>query len=372
MLPDRLVRGGQVVVEDGVIAAVLEEASYRPTVDRGSAYIAPGYLDLHVHGIAGADVFGGKEALQHMSDRFAAHGVTGWLSSTVTESIGLLRDATAAARDYMRESHTGARILGTHLEGPFLDIEHKGMQNPACIIPPDIGVTHDLIELGEGTVARMSLAPEQVGAEAVVRLLLDQGLYPSVAHTGATYEQVMEAASWGITQVTHCFNAMTPLHHRHPGVVGAAMLDDRLFDELIADGIHIHPAVMRLLIRVKGRERVMLVTDAMDATELPDGEYQLGVQRIFVHDGAARLADGTLASSTLTMDAAVRNLVGMCGASLVDAVYMASTTPADAMGWSDRRGRLAEGLDADLVVLDESLCVLETWIGGNRHEPTPV
>jgi N-acetylglucosamine-6-phosphate deacetylase len=372
ILTNRLVQNGQIVVEDGTIVEVVEEARYAPTADFGPRYIAPGYLDLHVHGIGGADVFGGKASLQRMSDRFAAHGVTGWLSSTVTETLDLLQEATAAARDYMAEEHSGARLLGTHLEGPFLDIAHKGMQNPACIIPPDIGVTLDLLNAGGGTVRRMSLAPEQAGAEDVIRLLLDRGVFPSAAHTGATYEQMMHAVSLGVRQVTHCFNAMTGLHHRHPGVVGASMFSNDLYAELIADGVHIHPAVMSILIRVKGRERVMLVTDAMIATELPDGEYDLGAQHIFVHDGAARLADGALASSTLTMDAAVQNLMAMCGVSLVDAVYMASTTPAEAMGWSDRRGRIAPGLDADLVVLDANLCVLDTWIGGHRHEPQPL
>lgn len=370
VLPDRLLPNGRLVIEDGRIAQVAQRVQHTPTADFGSAYIAPGYLDLHVHGIAGADVFGGQSALQHMSDRFTAHGVTGWLSSTVTESLDRLREATAAARDYMAGEHSGARVLGTHLEGPFLDIAHKGMQDPAFIIPPDIGVTHDLLDVGAGTVARMSLAPEQAGADEVISLLLDRGALPSAAHTGATYEQMMHAVSLGVRQVTHCFNAMTPLHHRHPGVVGAAMLTDELYTELIADGIHIHPAVMTLLIRVKGRERVMLVTDAMDATELPDGEYHLGAQQIVVHDGAARLADGTLASSTLTMDAAVRNVIQMCGMSLVDAVYMASTTPAEAMGWSDRRGRIFPGLDADLVILDEHLRAMEAWIGGRRHAPS--
>jgi N-acetylglucosamine-6-phosphate deacetylase len=369
VLPDRLAERSQIVVEGGTIVDVSEEPRRAATDDFASNFIAPGYLDLHVHGIAGSDVFGGKDSLQVMSDRFAAHGVTGWLSSTVTENLDLLRGAVEAARDYLAEEHTGAHVLGTHLEGPFLDIAHKGMQNPACIIPPDIGITHDLIELGGGTVARMSLAPEQAGADDVIRLLLDRGVHPSAAHTGASYEQMMHAVSLGVRQVTHCFNAMTPLHHRRPGVVGAAMLSDVLYTELIADGIHIHPAVMQLLIRTKGRERVMLVTDAMDATELPDGEYFLGAQRIFVYDGAARLADGTLASSTLTMDAAVRNLVSMCDVSPVDAVYMASTTPAAAMGWSNRRGRIAPGLDADLVILSPDLHVVETRIGGQRVQP---
>ncbi len=372
ILPDRLAPGGQVVIEGNRIVEVAGEGHYRPDTDYGNSYIAPGYLDLHVHGIAGSDVFGGQKALAHMSNRFAAHGVTGWLSSTVTESFDVLREATVAARDYMAGEHSGARILGTHLEGPFLDIAHKGMQNPACIIPPDIGFTHDLLDVSEGTVRRMSLAPEQAGADDVIQLLLDHDVYPSAAHTGATYEQMMHAVSLGIRQVTHCFNAMTPLHHRHPGVVGAAMLTDTLYTELIADGIHIHPAVMTLLIRVKGRERVMLVTDAMDATELPDGTYYLGEQQIFVHDGAARLADGTLASSTLTMDAAVRNVITMCGVSLVDAVYMASTTPAEAMGWPDRRGRIAAGLDADLVVLAADLTVVHTLVGGREFQPEPL
>jgi N-acetylglucosamine-6-phosphate deacetylase len=202
------------------------------------------------------------------------------------------------------------------------------------------------------------------GAGSLIRLLRSEGIDVSIAHSGATYEQALAAVEAGARHVTHCFNAMTGLHHRHPGVAGAAMLVDDLYTELIADGIHIHPAVMRLLIRVKGRERVMLVTDAMSAAELPDGEYCFGGHEVFVRRGEARLADGRLASSTLTMDGAVRCVVRLCETPLTDAVYMASTTPAEAIGLGATKGKLLPGYDADLAVLDTDLQPITTFIGG--------
>jgi N-acetylglucosamine-6-phosphate deacetylase len=200
-------------------------------------------------------------------------------------------------------------------------------------------------------------------------MLRDERIAVSIAHTGATYEQAMEAYRLGARHVTHCFNAMTGLHHREPGVAGAAMLCDDLYAELIADGIHIHPAVMRLLVSVKGRERVMLVTDSMSAADMPDGRYAFGGHEVTVRDGVARLADGRLASSTLTMEVAVKNLVTMCGIPLVDAVYMGATTPADAVGLGGRKGKLIAGYDADLAVLDTTLRPIATWVEGRLVFP---
>jgi N-acetylglucosamine-6-phosphate deacetylase len=264
-----------------------------------------------------------------------------------------------------------SQVGGIHLEGPWISAEYKGMQNEQHILTPDPGTVRDLLDLAGGAIVRVSLAPELPGAHDLIRLLRGAGIQVSIAHTGATYEQALAAVDLGATHVTHCFNAMSPFRHRAPGTAGAAMLSSGLYAELIADGIHVHPAAMRLLIRVKGRERVMLVTDALSAAELSDGVYELGGKEVYVHDGAARLADGTLASSTLTMDAAVRNLVRLCGVSLVDAVHMASTTPAEAMGWGAAKGKLRAGHDADLAILDPTLHPIATWIGGAAVKEEP-
>jgi N-acetylglucosamine-6-phosphate deacetylase len=285
----------------------------------------------------------------------------------VTQDLERTRQVISGLRNYIEAAPSGsARVLGIHLEGPFVNRAFKGMQNEAHILPPDVEIARDLLTCGGGHVRRVSLAPEMPGAEAVIRLLRDEGISVSIAHTGASYEEVLKAVDLGATHVTHCFNAMTALHHRRPGVVGAAMLCDDLYAELIADGIHIHPAVMRLLIRVKGRERVMLVTDAMSAADLADGIYQFGGHEVTVLDGVARLQDGTLASSTLTMDAAVRNVVQLCNVSLFDAAWMASTTPAEALGLGGTKGKLQAGYDADLAVLDVTMRPRATWVGGER------
>jgi len=369
VLADRVVKGGQVVIEGGRIQGIVTEGPrHRPTDDYGEAFILPGLIDLHVHGIAGADVMDcSREALALMARRFAAHGVTGFLPTTVTQSLGLTRRAMVAIRDWMdAPGDGGARVLGIHLEGPFVNRAFKGMQNEAYIQPPDEDTARDLIAQAPGRVSRVSLAPELPGADRVIRLLRAEGIYVSIAHTGATYEQVLDAIGLGATQVTHCFNAMSGLHHRRPGVAGAAMLRDELYAELIADGVHVHPAAMRLLIRLKGRKRVILVTDSMSAADMPDGRYTFGGHDVTVRDGVARLEDGTLASSTLTMDAAVRNLVHLCQAPLVDAVYMGSTTPADAIGLGARKGKLVDGYDADVAILDPALQPVATWVEGRQ------
>jgi N-acetylglucosamine-6-phosphate deacetylase len=238
------------------------------------------------------------------------------------------------------------------------------MQNEAYLLLPDEGVLRDLLRSGKGRVTRVSLAPELPGASELIRLLRAEGIYVSLAHTAATYDEALAAVDLGATHVTHCFNGMVGLHHRQPGMTGAALVCDDLYTELIADGIHVHPAVMDLLVRVKGRDRVMLVTDAMSATDMPEGEYRFGGHEVTVRGGVARMRDGTLASSTLTMEAAVRNVVRLCGVSLIDAVTMASSVPAEAMGLGRRKGRLAPDLDADVAVLDVHLRPVATWVAG--------
>jgi N-acetylglucosamine-6-phosphate deacetylase len=376
ILPDRLVPAGQVIVEDEVVVDVAEETSgYRPTSDFGDDYIAPGFIDLHVHGIAGVDTMdGSQESLGRMAERFAAHGVTSFLPTTMTGSLDVTRRAVQEAQTYITaqtdQAPAGAQALGIHLEGPWISPQYKGAQNEQHILLPEEQTVHSILETARGAVKIVTLAPELPGADQTIRLLRQEGIYVSIGHTGATYEQALRAVHLGATHVTHCFNAMTGLNHRKPGVVGAALLADELYAELIADGVHVHPDVMHLLIRMRGRDRVMLITDAMSAAEFPDGAYTLGGQDVFVREGEARLMDGTLAGSTLVLDQAVRNLIQLCHVSLVDAVYMASATPAAAIGLDGRKGRICVGYDADLTVLDSTLHPIAVLIGGLRCRAT--
>ncbi|GGJ05264.1 N-acetylglucosamine-6-phosphate deacetylase [Alicyclobacillus cellulosilyticus] len=367
--PDGVMEDGLVVIEDGVIQEVAPAGAYAPTDVFADSYLAPGFIDLHIHGMAGADVMDGSVAsLERIAKRLWAHGVTGFLPTTVTHSLEVTKRALAAVCAYMEQQTANpvgqARVLGVHLEGPWIHPKAKGAQNEAYIRLPDVRVAAEVLAAAGGQVRIVSMAPEVDGALPVIRWLVEQGVTVSIAHTTATYEQAEAAIAAGAAHVTHCFNAMTGLHHRQPGVVGAALLADGVYAELIADGFHVHPAAMQLLIRVKGRDGVMLVSDAIMAADMPDGEYQLGDLPVTVRDGRATLADGTLAGSTLTLDQAVRNLVARCGVPLWDAVYMAATTPARAIGLGHCKGRIAPGYDADLVVLDRGLRPRATWLAG--------
>jgi N-acetylglucosamine-6-phosphate deacetylase len=378
ILPDRVLQRGLVAIEDGVIQSVSEAGAGRqPTEDLGELYIAPGFIDVHTHGIAGADTMdGAQESLFLMARRFAAHGVTGFLATTMTQSLDVTTRAIREVRRYMErqeeqdQDHAPtARVLGIHLEGPWISQEFKGAQNERFIVPPTEESVATILAEGNGAVKIVTLAPELPGAEQEMQTLRGQGICISMGHTGATYEQALRAVELGATHVTHCFNGMTGLHHRRPGAAGAALLCDRLLAELIADGIHVHPDVMRLVIQLKGRERVMLITDSMSATELADGIYALGGQEVFVRAGRASLGDGTLAGSTLTLDRAVRNAVHLCGVPVHDAVYMASAVPAQAIGLGDRKGQIRAGYDADIAILNTDLQPVQVIVGKRPSVP---
>lgn len=374
ILPDRVLDHGRVVIEDGVIQAVTDDGSrFAPTDDVGDHFVAPGLVDVHTHGIAGADTMdASREALLTMARRYAAHGVTGFLPTTMTHSMHTTRQAIRQVSAYISQPEgqdpAAAQVLGIHLEGPWISVRYKGAQNGQYISLPDEEAVAALLAEGQGTVKIVSLAPELPGADQAIRMLRRHGVCVSIGHTGASYDEALRAMDAGATQITHCFNAMPPLHHRHPGVIGAGLSRGDVYAELIADGVHVHPAVMRVLVQVKGRERVMLVSDSMSATELPDGVYALGEQNVYVRDGGARLSDGTLAGSTLTLDRAVRNMIHLCGIAVHDAVYMASAAPAEAIGLGHHKGKICPGYDADLVILDADMRPLRVMIGGQMGD----
>ena len=370
VLPDGIMQDGCLVIKNGVIRDITDARNVSPTEDYTGHFIAPGFIDLHIHGIHGLDTMDGSlESIQGMAKSVLRHGVTSFLPTTVTESIENTTRAIEAVRQAMQssslESDGGkmAHVLGLHLEGPFISRQAKGAQNEAFILPLEDELVRSVLDAGKDIVRIITIAPELAGAGEVIELLKSRGIAVSVGHTAAEYEVADAAMEAGCKRVTHCFNAMTGLHHRKPGVVGAALLRDDVMTELIADGIHVHPAVMKLLYKIKGQRRIMLVTDAIAAADMPEGNnYVLGGQSVSVKDGKATLADGTIAGSVLTMDVAVQNMVFVCGVPIHEAVAMASSSPAESIGVRERKGAIEVGLDADLVVLDSGLRPVATLL----------
>lgn len=325
----------------------------------GDRFIVPGFIDEHIHGAGGADVMDASpESLAVISRTLAGVGVTAFLATTLTAPREDLLEAVRLA-DRAAGTLPGAELLGVHLEGPFIDPAHRGAQPLERIRPID---PDELLALREaGPVRLVTIAPELPGAEAAIRRLAMDGVRVNVGHTGADYETARRALDWGADGVTHLFNAMPPLHHRNPGPVGLALTDPRLYVEIIADGVHIHPAVVAMAFRaVPGR--MVAVTDAVSAVGRGPGRHHLGELTVEVDGAAVRLPGGTLAGSILTMDRAWRNLASW-GVGPAERIGALSEAPARRFGWTDR-GRLEVGARADWVVLDGAGEVLETVVGG--------
>lgn len=369
ILPDRVVEGGLLAYEDGRITDVWDLADpAAPPVPAGAevverGYLAPGYLDIHVHGGGGADFMDADpEAVVAITTTHVRHGTVGLLATTLTAPEEEIIRAIRAARKAPRR---GARVLGFHVEGPFINVKHKGAQNPEYVRPASIEeIDRWMAEGGPGDRWHVTLAPETEGALEAIRHLVSRGATVSAGHTDATYEQLRAAAEAGLSHATHLYNGMRGLHHREPGTVGGAITLPGMTVELIADGVHVHPASMQVAIRTRGPAHVLLVTDAMMAAGMGDGEFKLGEFPVIVKGGEARLHGGSLAGSVLTMDRAVQNIVRLVGLDLPTAVAMASLNPARLMGLAERKGSLAVGKDADLLILDEDLNVKTTIIGG--------
>ena len=381
--------GGDVVVRDGVIDSVNATGSGSQAglsgepIELGDRWLVPGFIDVHIHGGGGAqfNTLDVDEVLT--AARFhARHGTTGLLATTVAagvdELVGAV-DTVSAAMEASGGVAGGAGLLGVHLEGPFLSRARPGAMDPGVFLDVDEMVVDRLLDAGGGSgggrVRVMTLAPELPGALSLIERLSRSGIVCSLGHSDASYDQAREAVEAGARSATHVFNAMPPLHHRAPGLLGAVLDLPQVDCELVCDGIHVHPAAMRLVRRAKGVEGFHLVTDAMAAAGMADGEYRLGGARVVVSDGRAVLAEGdSIAGSTLTMDVAFANVVSSLGLSVEEAVRVTSRNPAALLGLGVRKGSIAAGFDADLVVLDAELAVCGTMIGGewvDDRQPAP-
>jgi N-acetylglucosamine-6-phosphate deacetylase len=360
-----LVRGAVVIEGDRIVdVRVGDDAAVGPLPSPrlDAEIVSPGLVDMQVNGAFGLEVGADGRALRALAARLPSTGVTTFLPTAVSSGAGDYRALAAAFAD--ARDVAGARMPGLHLEGPLLSPGRAGAHRAVEIAGASATLDDALDDLLDAGVVRLvTLAPERPGALALIHRLRQAGVTVSLGHTDATFDQAVAGIDAGATLVTHLFNAMSPLHHRAPGVVGAARADDRVTVMLIPDGVHAHPAALNVALRSKGPERVVLVTDAIAAAGAPPGRYALAGLEVISDGQSARLADGTLAGSTLTLDRAVRMMASLAGARLEDALAMASTVPAAALGLRDV-GRLAVGQLADLALWSASMEVTATLVGG--------
>lgn len=354
---------GRLTLREGRIAGVeYGQTAGRVDYDFGSAFITPGLIDLQLNGGLGLDFTIQPDAVDAVAAVLPRWGVTAFLPTFITAPIETYHTALGFLRD-RQPSALGALALGAHLEGPYLNPQFRGAHDPNFIREPSLGELHRL--LAYGSLKFLTLAPEEPGSLELIRLATENHVLVAAGHSGATYEQGLAAFEAGAGCATHLFNAMPPLHHRKPGLVGAVLDHPTATANLIVDGIHLHPAIVRLIYNVKGWEHVVLVTDAMAGLGMPPGRYDLAGQAVVVDEKSARLADtDTLAGSILTLNDALKNMVEFTGCPAHEAVSMATLNPARLLGIADHKGRLDAGFDADLAVFGNNFEPLLTIVGG--------
>ncbi len=332
-------------------------------IDASGLTLLPGFVDVHVHGGVGYDAMDADlVGLQTVAQFYARHGVTAFLATTWTDTPTRITKALETIAAAKGPQVNGATLIGAHVEGPYLNPQKCGAQNLGLIRQADPEEAMDWLEMG--VVRLLSLAPEYEENLWLIQECANRGITVSVAHSAATYDQVLRAVQLGLRHATHTFNAMSELHHRNPGTVGAVLTSPEVCCELIADNIHVHPAMMKLLLSAKGPDGVVLITDAIRGTGMPDGEYPVDDRTIIVKNGVARLADGTLAGSTITMEKALANFLKASGRPLMEIWQVSSLNAARAIGIDDRKGSLDVQKDADLVLLDDDMNVQMTVAEG--------
>lgn len=327
--------------------------------------LVPGFIDVHIHGARGRDIMEGtREAVEIVSRHLALHGTTSYLATTVTASPIETIQAVESLGKLVPEETGGARILGLHLEGPFISHEKRGVHPPEHIRPPSTRIFDELLKMSNDQVRLITVAPEVAGGLDFIAHIRSKGVLVSLGHSNATCEVARQAIQAGASNATHTFNAMRDFTHRQPGVLGAVLTDSTLWAELIADGVHVDPVAIQMLLKCKGYRRILLVTDAVSATGMPDGDFKLGNLLVKVSQGVCRVPDGALAGSTLSLDRALQNMIRWTGIPLEEAIYMTSRNPAESIGVANTKGSIEPGYDADMVLLGDDLRVHGTFCEG--------
>lgn len=357
-----------IYIQDGTINLLEADCQTSGTVfDAAGRRIVPGFIDIHTHGAVGVDINGASaEDLEKIGKFFAKNGTTSWLASILTDTEEQTSRAISQCFEYQASAGKGAQLLGIHLEGPFLASEFKGAMPEHLLKKGSADLAASYQRQANGNIRYITVSPEVEGVLELIPRLRELGIVVAMGHSGADYDTAMAAIQAGTAACTHTFNAMAPLHQHRPAIIGAALESD-VYCEMICDGLHLHPAIVRLLWKTKGPQRLVAITDSIMAAGLPDGNYHLGVNQVVVEKGDAKLAsDGTRAGSTLTQDRALRNLLSFTGLSLEEILPVLTENPAKLIGVYDRKGSIEDGKDADLVVLDEQNQVADVFLQGIR------
>lgn len=327
--------------------------------------VVPGFIDRHIHGANASDtMYATFKDLDNISKTIAEEGVTSFLPTTMTDDEGRIKKALKNIKDYMDSGRiVGAQVIGAHLEGPFISPKHKGAQPLEYILKPDVKKFKEFEEASGGNIREVTFAYEEDGKE-FCKYLASKNITASLGHTDAKVDDVFDAVKNGATSATHTYNAMKGLHHREAGTVGGVFLCDEIYAEVICDFVHVSPAAIKVLFKMKGKDKVTIITDALECKHCPDGVYKLAGQDVYLKGKEARLVDGTLAGSTLYMNDGIRNLKDLLGLSIEDAVNLASINPARALKVDDKKGSIAIGKDADFAIIDKDLNVYMTVVKG--------
>ena len=365
---DRRFQEKTVVLEEGRLRLLPPDAPAPGEIfDAGGRRVVPGFIDIHTHGAVGVDVNGADEAgLEKIARFFAGNGTTAFLASVLTDSEERTCWCIDQCREFRSREREGAQLLGVHLEGPFLACSYKGAMPEHLLRTGDAQLLRAYQQRAQGCIRYLTVSPEVEGVLELIPAARELGIVTAIGHSGADYETSMAAISAGAAAATHTFNAMQLLHQHRPAILGAVLESD-VYCEAICDGRHLHPGIVRLLLKTKGLDRVAAITDSIMAAGLPDGRYHLGVNEVVVEGGDAKLvSDGTRAGSTLTQNAALKNLLAWTGRPLEQLLPLLTENPARLVGVFDRKGSIAEGKDGDLVLLDGENNVSDVFIRGKR------
>jgi N-acetylglucosamine-6-phosphate deacetylase len=370
--PYEVLRDKIVLISNEEIENILDKESIKEIdlkdfeiIDGEDKYLSPGFIDIHNHGNSGYDIMDSSpEALDKMGDFHISNGVTSYLGTVITSSYDNMINAIKNIDEY-KNKNDKSHIIGIHLEGPFFNMIKKGAQPDKYIKAPSVEMIHKIIDASKGKLKMVSLAPELEGALDVINDLKEKDIKVAMGHTNSTFEEAKMGIENGATIATHIYNGMRNFNHREPGVVGASLTDERVYCELIYDRFHLHDAATQIALSIKGYNKIVLVSDAMRAAGLKDGEYDLGGQKVTVKDGKPRLESGNIAGSTLNLKRAIFNMINYLQVPINEAVKMASLNPAKAIDVDDKLGSIEIGKKADLLLFDENINIDKIFIGGN-------